>query len=392
MNKLLSKILLARQGVFQLLFAISGLALGIFIVIMAWQLFTDVNLLLTDKAEESEYIIINKKITLANTMNSGVSQFTEKEIDTLSRQSFILDLTGFERNNFKVDADFAFDVGFDANFFLEALPNSFLDEIPDDFKWKKGDKFIPVMISAEFVRLYNFGVATSQGLPQMPESAIQMFPFKIIISGKGQEQIFDARVVGFSERVPSVIVPMDFMNWANKKFSSGTKAPNKLMAKVNLEQEDSIKNYLENNYLQTNEEKLKSSKIAKILQWVLAAIGFIGIVFIALSLVIFVVHFQLLISKAKTEIKLLLDIGYPTGRIQMVLNILLVPVIIVIGVVSYTGAVYAIGELHQILTEKVAITSLDIQYPMLVQICVGILLFTFLINNISIYKTIRGKE
>lgn len=392
MNRLLSKILLARQSLFQLLFAICGLALGIFIVMMAWQLFNDVNLLLSDKSEESEYIIINKKVTLANTMNSSVSLFSEKEIDTLKKQSFILDLTGFVRNSFKVKADFAFDVGFDANFFLESLPNSFLDETPKDFQWKEGDKFIPVMISAEFVRLYNFGVATSQGLPQMPESAIQMFPFKIILSGNGKEQTFDARVVGFSERVPSVIVPMNFMDWANSNFGKGVPASNKLMAKVNLEQEEEIKNYLETNYLQTNEEKLKSSKIAKILQWVLIAIGSIGLIFIALSLVIFVVHFQLLISRAKTEISLLLDIGYPTGKIQMVLNLLLVPIILLIGVVAFYCGIFGIEKLHYLLQEKAAISSLSIHYTQLVQISVGILLFTFLINNISIYRTIRGKE
>ena len=76
----------------------------------------------------------------------------------------------------------------------------------------------------------------------------------------------------------------------------------------------------------------------------------------------------------------------------MVLNLLLVPAILIIGIIAYTLAIYAIGELHQILLEKVAITTLKIQHPLLAQISVGILLFTFLINNISIFKTIRGKE
>lgn len=391
MNRLLSKILLARQGVFQLLFAIGGLALGILIISIAWQLYSDVQFLLSDKAEDSEFIIINKKITLANTMNSSISQFTQAEIDSLSKQDFILDIAGFERNNFTVKADFSFDVGFDANFFLESIPESFLADVPKDFKWEEQDKFVPVMISAEFVRLYNFGVATSQGLPQMPESAIQMFPFKIIISGKGKEQSFDARVVGFSERVTSVIVPPSFMTWANGNYGEKNARPNKLMAKVDLEKEASIKTYLKDNYLQTNEEKLKSSKIAQVLQWVLAAVGFIGLVFIVLSLVIFVVHFQLLISKAQTEIALLLDIGYPTSKIQMLLNLLLVPVLLVIGLAGYYCAILGVEELHSLLKTKAAIDTLNIEYQTLLQITCGILLFTFLINNISIYKTIRTK-
>ncbi|MEX2589022.1 MAG: hypothetical protein WD334_02380 [Chitinophagales bacterium] len=391
MIRLLSKILLARQGLFQLLFAIGGLALGIFIVMMAWQLYTDVQILLSDKAEESEYIIINKKITLANTMNSSVSQFKPEEIDSIRKQDFVFDLAGFDRNTFKVNADFSFDVGFDANFFLEAVPEKFLDKTPEDFKWQKGDKFIPVMISAEFVRLYNFGVATSQGLPQMPESAIQMFPFKIIISGNGKEQVFDARVVGFSERVPSVVVPTNFMNWANENFGSKQSLPNKLIAKVDLEKEEAIKSYLSENYLQTNEEKLKSSKIAQVLQWVLTAVGFIGMVFIALSLVIFVVHFQLLISRAQTEISLLLDIGYATGKIQLVLNLLLIPVILLIGILAFYSALVGIEELHTLLKTKAAITDLNIQYRKLIEITMGILLFTLIINNLFIYKTIRGK-
>lgn len=392
MIKLLSKILLARQGLFQLLFAIGGLMLGIFIVLLSMQLYSDVQVILSESSEDSEFIIINKKVTLANTLNSAASLFKKEEIDSLKKQDFVLDLVGIQRNNFKVNADFSFDVGFDANFFLEALPNKFLDKTPEDFKWSKGDKFVPVMISAEFVRLYNFGVATSQGLPQMPESAIQMFPFKIIISGNDHKEVYDARVVGFSERIPSVVVPEEFMKWANDYFGNTDPMPNKLIAKVNLEKEEEIKEYFEKNYLQTNQEKLKSNKIASILQWILVAVGSIGLVFIVLSLVIFVVHFQLLISRAQTEISLLLDIGYATNKIQVVLNILLLPLLIIIGVVAFYASYLGILELHELLQVKAAITGLEIDYQKLLEITSGILIITLLINNLSMYRTIRGKE
>lgn len=392
MNRLLSKILLARQGLFQLFFAVGGLLVGLLIVMIAVQLYYDVQTVLGSSADESEYIILNKKITLANTMNSSASQFTPKEIDTISRQEFILDLGAFYRNTFTVNADFAFDVGFDANFFLEAVDTQFLDQIPDDYQWQEGDQFLPVMISAEFVRLYNFGVATSQGLPQMPESAIQMFPFKIIISGNGKKQTFNARVVGFSERIPSVIVPVNFMDWANKKFGSGKKHPNKLIAKVNLEKEEAIKNYLEDNYLQTNEEKLKSSKIAQILEGVLLLVALIGIMFIALALVIFVVHFQLLISRAKEEIKLLMDIGFTTGKIQSTLNLLLFPIVIIVAVLAVFLVYFAIEEMHKLLAVKAAITDLKIQYLPIILVCVALLIFTIFVTNVSMYRTIRSER
>lgn len=392
MTRLLTKILLSQQGFFQLLFAIGGLSIGLIIVMLSVQLYQDVQVMLGSQAEESEYIIINKKITLANTMNSSASNFKDAEIDSLKQKDFILELGAFQRNNFKVNADFAFDVGFDANFFLEAVDQKFLDQVPEDFKWQEGDQFLPVMISAEFVRLYNFGVATSQGLPQMPESAIQMFPFKVIISGQGKEQIFDARVVGFSERIPSVVVPQSFMQWANQKFGSGVKNPNKLIAKVNLEQEEAIKAYFEANYLQTNEEKLKSSKIAKVFEGVLLVVGGIGILFIALSMVIFVVHFQLIISRAKEEIALLLDIGFATGKIQKVLNVLLFPVIAVVGVLSIVASVYGIQELHILLKNKAAITGLEIQYSSILLTCLILLFITLTVTNLSMYRTIRSEK
>ena len=48
---------------------------------------------------------------------------------------------------------------------FESIPSHWLDINPTAFKWKKGSDFIPIIVSKEFLNLWNFGFAKSQGLP-----------------------------------------------------------------------------------------------------------------------------------------------------------------------------------------------------------------------------------
>jgi hypothetical protein len=54
---------------------------------------------------------------------------------------------------------------------------------------------------------------------------------------------------------------------------------------------------------------------------------------VVLSFIIFLINFQLIISRANEEIKILINLGYPVGRIIRILNTQLgVMLIIIVGI------------------------------------------------------------
>jgi len=49
----------------------------------------------------------------------------------------------------------------------------------------------------------------------LSRSTIQLVPVTVEIAGLKGHRTYDGRVVGFSERIPSVLVPEEFLSWAN---------------------------------------------------------------------------------------------------------------------------------------------------------------------------------
>lgn len=69
-----------------------------------------------------------------------------------------------------------------------------------------------------YLNLYNFGFAQSQNLPQISESGASLAKFNIHVYGQKKHQKFEARIVGFSERINTILAPKSFVDWGNKNF------------------------------------------------------------------------------------------------------------------------------------------------------------------------------
>lgn len=349
MNKLLWKILLNKQGKWQFLIAGAGFCIGLFILLLSVQLYSDFNQILfaqQEKENQSSYLLINKTVTLLNTFDKSVSGFTPAEIDTIRQQDFFISIGEFQTNQFSISANLTMQLGFSTDLFFEAIPDRFIDNKPEEFKWEREKNFVPVIISTEFLNLYNFGYAMTQGLPQLPPDAIKMVPFDVTIKGNGKEQKLSARVVAFSDRIPSVLVPIDFMNWANAEFGNGTKQPSRLIAEVKDAGNASMKLFLEKKKYITNQEQMKTQKAGAVLKMVITLTGAVGILFVALSFVIFVLNFQLALSRAKQEIDILLNIGYTRQSISGILTIQLVLILFLVVVLAFTAHYWAVQEMH----------------------------------------------
>jgi hypothetical protein len=332
MPKLLGLVLRPGRGFAQRAVAVIGLAVGMTILLGAFDMFLGLNRLLETSARESDYLILNKRVSMAGTLTYIRPTFTNDEIADIRSQPFIADVGAFKTNQFRASA--ATDMGNQntsipgmtpaagampalyTELFFESVPDRFLDIDPLQWEWTGEEETVPIIMSRDFLNLYNFAFALAQGLPQLPESMMGMTTGSIGISGANGRKVLNARVVGLSNRIPSIVVPESFMDWANKTVANKpAERPSRLIVRVSDPGHPDLISYFQNHGIQVNTEHLGASRAAHLLRAALSVIGGTGALFVVLAITVFGVLLRLTLIEAKTEIELLLQLGYAPGTL-----------------------------------------------------------------------------
>lgn len=172
-------------------FVISNL-IGLAIIGAGMQFYLDARSLWEEEDSflKSDYIVVNKVIDASNTLGSASSAFTEEEISALEAQPWVGRVGRFSKADFKVYAGVSLGAGADGStrsmqtaMFFEAVPDDFLDIRNGNFSWQPGQTSVPIIISKDYLALYNFGFANSAGLPQLSETLISGLPLRLSLSG-----------------------------------------------------------------------------------------------------------------------------------------------------------------------------------------------------------------
>ncbi|MBI1227333.1 MAG: hypothetical protein GC192_19025 [Bacteroidetes bacterium] len=318
-QKILDKILWKGRSRLLLLGAALGSFIGFFLLLSTLQFYIDVQKLLRGDANPSDqYVQINKKVNLFNTL--GVkSGFSETDIEELNSKSFIESVGKFTANDFRAGASSDM-LGFYTELFFESVPNEFLDVNEPAFRWSEGQNSVPVLISKDYLALYNFGFAPSQGLPQVTPATVSKLNMEISISGQGKKQNFNGKIVGFSDRINSILVPASFMNWANANFGNEPGLASRLILKVQNPMSKDFQNFLKEKGYEVSTGRLIGSQFGVLLKVVLSVLWLIGLLILALSMLVFSLNFQLLIAQNRPEIRLLLETGHYPKQISNLLS------------------------------------------------------------------------
>jgi len=311
LNFLLTKILWLRRSKWQFLLAGFAYALGLVIMLTALEAYLSVERLVNQQKEKGQYLIVNKKISMVNTLGMASSAFTSEEISTLEKQKFTRKMGLIESNQFQASIRARQLIKFYTFVFFESLPGDLLDETTRDFRWHEGQKTLPIIISQDFLNLYNFGFALSQNLPQISREGIKMVPFDVVISGPGGEQVFEGQIVGFTERISSVLVPQNFMHWANRTIARKAKVePSRAILQVESISDPEISEFLKKNSFVADQERMQLGKTGSILNTVMKVAALLGIIFVVLAFIMFSMNFKLILAEASTDIRLMIELGY----------------------------------------------------------------------------------
>lgn len=312
---MIKKLIRKDYGKTQLIGATFGAFTGLVLLLGVIQFYMDMQSYMKHNADliDPEFIVVNKRISFMHSLDLGNATFSNKEIEDIRNQPFADQVEGFISNQFALSANTENDRFPDlyTDLFFEAIPDEFLDVKYDNWNWKTGNKSIPIILPRDYLNLYNFGFAPSQGLPQVSAKTVSLIKLNISIRGNGKSAEYNGRIIGFSNRINSILVPYSFLSWANQEYGENNrKQPSRLVIVTKDPTNPEIVKYLDANSYETIREKLKSSRLNIILKFIISILGSLGFLIILLAFFVFVLSFQLLISRSAEKIRKLSWLGY----------------------------------------------------------------------------------
>jgi hypothetical protein len=311
MRLLLTRILWLRRSKWQFLLAGTAFFFGLSALMIALNAFLRVEAVQQKQLEKGQYLMLSKKISMVNTLGIETGSFSSEEVNNIRKSGLFQEVGEVYSNKFRAQIFSENYIQFQSLVFFESVPRRFLDQNPVEFRWSEGQNELPILVSQDFLNLYNFGFALGQGLPQVGKETLKMLSFRVLIDGPGGKREFKGRIAGFTERIASVLVPSEFMEWANKNVGGQEiAASSRVMAKVANPSEPAIGHFLKKYRLSTEQEKLQSGKIASVLNLVMKGLGILGLLFSGLALVMFSTNFRLVMAEAESDIRLLIELGY----------------------------------------------------------------------------------
>ena len=387
LTPLLKKLIKAASGRIRFIMAVIGLSVAMLLILSAVQLQVNYDSLLHGKNNQdsiANFLVINKPVT-GKSMNGAT--LSQTEIDDLKRQPFTETIGVLTPSRFKVSASGGNTIPFYTEMFFESVPDEFIDVKSSDWKWGDNSQFIPMIVPNSFLDMYNFGFAASQSLPQLSPDIIMGLPIQINVLGPQGVVHYYAKVVGFSDRISSVLVPQQFMDWANKKFGNSETKPSRVIIKTKDAGDPLLSSYLAKHNLQTDTEKTRFSKYRQVVDTVVNISGITGLLMLLFALLIFTLFIQLTIASSKEDIALLITLGAAPKQLYRFLIKQFFPVnIIIVAVVLIIVAVLQFSLQHILAEQSIFIPAYLSFYT--AGAAVLILLVLWIVNRVTIKKYI----
>ena len=320
-KSLLSKLL--RKNVSSMQLGGSAIAnlIGLIIVGIALQFYLDLRPIFNDEESfvKSDYLVVTRKVTGMDALMGG-SEISEAEVADIESQPWVRRVGRFTASDYEVRAAVALGssgAAMTTQLFFESIPAEFLDVNSAEWRFDERNPVIPVIVSKDYLSLYNFGFAAAQGMPKISEGMAGMIPLQFTISGNGLSQSFSGRIVGFSARVNTILVPEEFMHWSNSRFGSGSAAgASRLIVEVNAPGDIKIEQYIADHNFEVAGDKANSNKAGYLFTIAVSVVAAVGVLISLLSFFVLILSIMLLLQKNTKKLQDLLQLGYTPMQVS----------------------------------------------------------------------------
>ena len=364
--------------------------LGMLIVLLGFQFYRDVLPVFTqgDSFMGADYIIMSKRISTATTLSGRTSSFSDADKAEVAGQKFARKVGAFTSTEYKADARMGVNgvPVLSSELFFESVPDGFVDVTLDQWQWSEGED-VPIILPRSYINMYNFGFAQSRSLPKISDGLVGMIDFRIFIHGNGRQDEYRGRVIGFSSRLNSILVPQSFMDWSNQTYAPGMKSdPTRLIVEVANPTDTHIAQFVESKGYEVEDDKLNAEKTTYFLKMVVTLVMAVGLVISALSFYILMLSIYLLVQKNSSKLENLLLIGYSPQRVALPYQLLTASLNLLVLILALTVVVVVRGQYMEVI--ETLFPSID-EGSMLPSVAVGLALFVLI--TITNQMAIRRK-
>ncbi len=314
---------------------------GMTIVLLGYQLYCDILPIFTanDSFLKADYLVVSKKIGMANALGQQHSGFSKDEIADLQAQPFVKGVGQFTSTAYKAEATMGVSGMkiLNSELFFESVPDPFVDVSLDNWHYTQGDSLVPVILPRSYIAMYNFGFAQNHSLPKINEGLVGMIDLHIRVQGKGGQGYFKGKVIGFSSKLNTILVPQSFMTWSNSHFSPDSEMPpSRLILDVTNPADQRIGTYLEEHNYELEDNNLDAEKTTYFLKLMVTLVMGVGVVISALSFYVLLLSIYLLVQKNTTKLQNLLLIGYSPSRVALPYQMLTLVLNLAVLVASFS--------------------------------------------------------
>ncbi len=329
--------------------------IGLTVVLVGIMFYRDSNHTTTsdDSFFSQDFMVLSKRV---DGIGFEPVTFSNQEIADLERQPWVKKIGKFTSSKFTLSA--SVDMGgrgLSSYLFCESVPDEFFDVKPRGWNFDPEEGFVPIMLSKDYLMLYNFGFAIPQGLPQVSENIIGGVPIRLTLSGKdGLRETYDASIVGFSSRLNTIAVPQSFMDWANDRYSDGDEddsEPSRLIVEIDRLSASDAHKYLEEREIEIAGDKANDGNISRFLSASSLVVTLNGILICSLAVFILVLSIFLLLQKSKEKLRYLMLLGYAPVEIGSYYERIVAGVNLVVAVIALIATLLLRGVWNDRLVE-----------------------------------------
>lgn len=388
--KLIWKLLRENISKAQLIgFFIANLA-GLSIVLVACQFYFDINPIFTQKDNlfKRDYFTVTKRVNMLNALTQGSAGFSDVEIKDIQNSGFVKDIGYFTSSQFNVFAGInQGGIRFNTDMFFESVPDRFVDVKTEEWRFSPIDNTIPIILPKNYLDLYNFGFAESRSIPKLSENMLGMINLDITIYGVNQRQDFKGRIVGFSSRLNTILVPESFMQWANQNFGNkANNTPSRLILEIPNIADPSIARFFKDKGYEVEGDNAVVSRMSSLLKILVVVVVSVGAIICILSFVILLLSIYLLLEKNMEKLKKLRSLGYSKLTVTRPYELLVLFMNLIIFLLSIAIVVVVKAQYTSVVSK--VWTSLE-PVSVLQTILIGLSIF-FVLTAINI-SIIRNK-
>lgn len=384
---MLRKLLFQNQDKKQLVIAIIGAFLGITFLVTSIHYLIKVN----EFGRGTEILGPNTLIVQKRVNNSAVfglakTDFSEQEIEKIKSNSFIQDVKPVISNNF--DVDFATNDKlvpyFRSDVFIQTIDPEFMDVKSDEWKWKPGDSFVPIVMPRDFLVMLNTFMS-AQGIPQVSDDVAKDIKFIFNLKKEGSKETFNARIIGFTNEVPSILVPQSFMEYGNKNYSLGVdKKITQIMISGKESEFGKVEKLIVERGLESKNSQMVVGRLKSIVSTLILVVLAISVIAVFTAGLVLIQYLQLLMTRNEYEVRTLLRIGYHP---KLIVKTFFIYFIKIFGIVASLGL--GMFFVLKIVLDNIFETGGLALDKSLSLAAVGALLLAYLIFAFSSYRTAK---